>query len=353
MEKDALAAIDAAKTACPSQSGSAYSNCVLQVLPFTSINLTELANWTTVDTAVINVLKDNKYSDSASQFEPISGKVTFVTGASTGQTGTVTTSTRKANTGLLDLAQPSISSTDSNVLSDTQGFVIGVAPGPVGGTQGYFWVNHPSLAKGTGMFVAQSVNSGASSNCNYDPLTTYWKCGPTGDKALWSGILNSVALDITGYNTDTADVSPTVAATTAAGACTYSGTETGFPTKQYVKGTSLPLNTTYIGHTCGDYNITSPATNTTTSEVTTAGFVITNSGKKLESTHIVFPHVAADPDDQTDPKQDVLTLVFTGPTNTAAPAKCTYSCSAFDNNGHPSDCKTAGNTSFSFTAACP
>ena len=151
LEKDALAAIDSAKANCPSQSGSAYTNCVLKVLPFTSINLTELGDWT--DNAsgnVITVLNNNRYSDSATSVEPIRGKVRWTSGAATGATADAVTTSRKANTSLLDLAFPSISSADAAIFTDTQNFIIGASAG-AGANEGQFYVNHPTLAKGANM----------------------------------------------------------------------------------------------------------------------------------------------------------------------------------------------------------
>jgi type IV pilus modification protein PilV len=351
LEKDALAAIDAAKTACPSQSGSAYTNCVLQVLPFTSINLTELANWTTADSTKVLVTNNDRYIDSSlpANFDPIRGKVTFKTGAVDGSVANINTVTRKANTSLLDLASPSISSADNSTFTDAQPFVIGNSVVGPSDTTGMFYVGL-NVAKGTGWAVNYIVNAGASTTCNYDVPTANFICDVNGvDKSTWSNIANTVAIEFGGYNFETPGAVVT-AATTAPGACTYGGVETGFPTKTYTKGTSLPLNTTYTSKTCSDYNIT--GSNSTLLEASGTP-IVTNNGKLNESTRIPLVHVNADPVENDTNYIDKISVVLTGPSApTTAPVICKYTCTAFDNNGHPGDCKTAANTTFTFTPTC-
>ena len=138
------------------------------------------------------------------------------------------------------------------------------------------------------MTINYIANGNPSNGCSYVVAAVNWKCKPAGDKVLWSGIANAIAIDVTGYNTDTPGAS--TAAPTTSG-CTYAGPSSGFNTtpKTYPSGggTDIPA-IQYTPRTCGDYNITA-ATNATTAEAPVST-TVTNSGKFGEVTRIQFNH---------------------------------------------------------------
>lgn len=122
LEQDAVDAITAAKadTACNTDT-ALLSTCVLKLLPFTTINLTEIADWASADTTRL-VVTNNDFSTSISSVDPVRAKVT--TSASSAATVVVNSYGRKSNTGLLDLAYNSISSVDDAKFVSPQSFLV-------------------------------------------------------------------------------------------------------------------------------------------------------------------------------------------------------------------------------------
>ena len=127
MEDPAIQAIADAKTNCLGTAGAAPTSaqiqiCVLKVLPFTSINLTELGNWTpkAASDAGYNqiVVANNNFGDTLSSVAPVRGKVTLGSSPTTGQTTNAVGKIRRSNSGLttlvagIDVTSPTALATD-------------------------------------------------------------------------------------------------------------------------------------------------------------------------------------------------------------------------------------------------
>ncbi len=104
LEQQALDAIGDAESTCPGTGGSPPSavqkrDCVLKVLPFTSINLTEIANWTSSDLNQIAVT-NNAFDGSATNPNPVRGNVVRQSTASNGATPRANTTIGQSASGL-------------------------------------------------------------------------------------------------------------------------------------------------------------------------------------------------------------------------------------------------------------
>ncbi|HEY5780279.1 MAG TPA: prepilin-type N-terminal cleavage/methylation domain-containing protein [Lysobacter sp.] len=80
LEQEAVDAVADAKSSCQGSSGTAATaaqlrDCVLKILPFTSINLTEIAEWTPITGNQVKVSNDD-FSTSIVIDTPVRGKVT-------------------------------------------------------------------------------------------------------------------------------------------------------------------------------------------------------------------------------------------------------------------------------------
>ncbi|MDR7133883.1 type IV pilus modification protein PilV [Lysobacter niastensis] len=76
LEQEAVDAVIDAKSSCGSSATPAQlRDCVLRVLPFTSINLTEIAEWTPITGSQVKVTNDD-FSTSIAIDTPVRGKVT-------------------------------------------------------------------------------------------------------------------------------------------------------------------------------------------------------------------------------------------------------------------------------------
>lgn len=136
LEKEARDAIVDAKSQCVDQSSTGLLSCVLRVLPFTSINLTELARWTTSSAVQLNVT-NNDFITALTENNPIRGKATPGSNPQNGDQPIATSSITASNSGVALF--PAIDTEDAVALTDTQGFRIGgLAPPP--GTGGAFTV---------------------------------------------------------------------------------------------------------------------------------------------------------------------------------------------------------------------
>ena len=127
LEPSALQAINDAKTNCPDSSQK--ENCVLRVLPFTSINLTELGTWTprTSENASI-VVASNNFGETLGSVEPIRGKVSRVGSPTVDQQLNGVSTLRRSNSGLTTLGN-GIDTTDASTTvpdtwTATQPFVV-------------------------------------------------------------------------------------------------------------------------------------------------------------------------------------------------------------------------------------
>ena len=121
---------------CDGKSGTAYTECLLPMLPFTTINLTEIAKWTPSDPNVLAVNTNNTLYFNVT--EPSGGRTAGIKGG----TATSNTESRKSNSGVAvsdDIAGAVDKNGDETAASDSQHFTVG---GGGGGSSGnnYFWM---------------------------------------------------------------------------------------------------------------------------------------------------------------------------------------------------------------------
>ena len=181
LEDSAIQAIKDAKSNCGSATLAAREACVLPVLPFTSLNLTELGNWTPISGTEIVVAGNNfDFSTTLTKLQPIRGATNAVNSATDGATNNALATLRSSNSGLTTLPN-GISTNDAGVAvpatwTATQPFLMsGFSGSPTGGTYVVQLAASPSqyvyqaAAIGT-MYLNSSFGNGVS-NCNYTVST--------------------------------------------------------------------------------------------------------------------------------------------------------------------------------------
>ena len=136
LEPVTLTAINSAISTCPSTSTTA--SCVLPLLPFTTINETELANWTASVSGVIQVT-DTASLTSDDPTAPLRGVTTEASGAVNGATANAVATIGVSNSGVIgNIAAWAVDPDDlANTLTDSQQFTIGGGSSG-GGTTLYF-----------------------------------------------------------------------------------------------------------------------------------------------------------------------------------------------------------------------
>lgn len=125
LEDEAIQAINDAKQDCKgagaTPTATELRTCVLKVLPFTTINLTELSDWSTEDTTQI-VASNNDFRTSLTSDTPVRGKVVPGTKPTHNETTDAFATMRLSNSGLAVLKGP-IDSEDTATWSDSQAFL--------------------------------------------------------------------------------------------------------------------------------------------------------------------------------------------------------------------------------------
>lgn len=182
LEEDARDAIVAAKAACTGTDFQApdtdeeWQACVLPLLPFTSINTSEIARWSVSDEDDLTVTNaDFKLvTDATGDTDPVKGQVVPDTGASPGDAPTSSSTILDSNAGLTstDIAV----NADEIDVYDTQTFDIIGSP-PVGNTSGTVYVE---IAGGTGVLPSYSSTQAPQAfyNYRYSAQTTPAPCDP-------------------------------------------------------------------------------------------------------------------------------------------------------------------------------
>lgn len=375
LEKDAMDAVEAAKVNCIdpntntayASNTTQYSQCVLKVLPFTTINLTEIADWNTTDTATPPVLNtthiqvsNNDYYTSVDPLypNPQRGKVTK--GGGTPVAGTqidVNSSSRKFNTGLLDLSFDSISPGDDVKRADKQRYNIAttttVDPNAANGT---FKVN---------LIFSAPLTGNGNPNPNYStynytgtPAVTY-KTGALASKDCLSGspsvnnscIVNNGTVGVAGLDVpNTMGVSVglyvrEVSGTSKTPIPVSPGCSHSYPGDSNVLKAYTPANNEvgYPATFCYNYALTSATvtSNTAGAHTATAGTVASN-GDKTEVQPVTFSLLSKESGSPT--VYDIVSLTFgLGANNAfiteAPPVSCTYQCWK---NGSITSCGTNG-----------
>lgn len=174
LEQSALDRIGDAKANCAAPgtpTATQLRDCVLRALPFTSINLTELADWSPVAGQQIKVTATSDFSTSIDFTDPIRGKVTQGTGPTPNSTQDATTKVASGNSGVAvmpDINPDDITSESETNMNDNQTFrIINSSGGPAGGTFHYAIAGYGANAlPDTGY-----TYGGRSDVCSDDPLT--------------------------------------------------------------------------------------------------------------------------------------------------------------------------------------
>lgn len=139
LEQSARDAVADAKSSCKgvgtSPTQEELRDCVLRVLPFTSINLTELAVWSPITGTTIKVTND-EFSTSEAFTKPIRGKVTTGTNPQPPNTANAYARIRKGNSGVAVFLP--ISAGDAVDEQHNQTYKIPDASGGVGDPGGTF-----------------------------------------------------------------------------------------------------------------------------------------------------------------------------------------------------------------------
>lgn len=341
LEEDAVAAITAAKATSACQASTeAMSTCILKLLPFTTINLTELADWspTSGPLAVTN----NDFSASRDASDPVRGNVT--TNAKEAMDSVVTTYARTSNSGLLDLAFDAISPADATTLTDTQAFKVGGGDPTETGTD-VFWtlLTMPTAFAGTPQlsYITGTQPSKGCSPSGTGSGVYKQSCNVSnGSASAGLGVDNTMSVLLNGYNKSRTETSTEVLGFD----CTYGG---GGLTGSWAKVSSG--TTPYSQNVCPDYEILS-ATNKTQGGEAATDIKVEYDSTVSEQTTISFAHLD---------KDDELEIIFDkDPANEKVfkPATCTYVCAKGENNNNT--CKTNNKGpekifSFAEPAACP
>jgi len=308
LEPEAIQVITNAKTNCPSQSGSGFSDCVLKYLPFTSINLTEIADWDSSATAQV-VVTNFDYSQSISNVDPVRGKVIWGTTPTSNSTPNVNTKSRKTNSGLLDLSFDSISPADSAMYTDTQNYRV-TGTNSNAGSNGSFTAtlvgtsgSTPAVTYVTGVQNSLPCNAGNGQNFLINT------CNVTNANSGGGlGVANSMKVVALNYNAQV-DGSNNGGTTTAGQVTCYDGAGQN--------PVAVPAGEKYTAHTCMNYAVTSATLVSAANVAGPSGTVVSSGidGALSEKTVISFPMINTG---------DKITINFGTPTQSSPALLCSY-----------------------------
>jgi type IV pilus modification protein PilV len=160
LEQEAIDKITNAKDNCVSP--ATLSSCVLRYTPFTSINMSELSNWSPLS-GIQLVVSNNDFSGAGSG-DPVRGKVIPGSNPTNNTTQIAYSTMNNSNSGVAVL--PLAIDVDETTVSDSQNFAMGGGAPPVG--TGSFSVNLNNYTFGQG-----------SSNPNVKTTYSVLDCNPT------------------------------------------------------------------------------------------------------------------------------------------------------------------------------
>ncbi len=243
---------------CTGKTGSAYTECVLPALPFTTINLTEMANWTATDATILNINTNKSLNFNVTQ--PSGGRTAGI------KLGTAINNSvmRKSNSGVA-VSDDILGGVDTNgdqvTITDSQSFVVGAGSGSGGGTGSTFLAG--LSGGGSNPFLSYVIGSTDTGNCTYNG--TQFSC-PTNTDFPSPSYTAAGTVTLTNYNQETT-VPYTLNLKTQ---CTYVGngnfSSPGNLTVQRPAFTNFGVNAVTNGGTA-TWLVT--ANNTKTTEVTT------------------------------------------------------------------------------------
>jgi type II secretory pathway pseudopilin PulG len=294
LEDEAKQAVIDAKNDCPGTDGAdptaaQLQACVLKVLPFTTINLTELADWTPASGTEI-VVSNNDFRTSLDSDTPVRGKVVPGSSPSPSTTTNAVASIRKSNSGVA-VMDGGIDADDEAVLTDAQPFQ---PDGSWGGSDtnagsgGSFSITLSSYA-----FNNVNPTFGVSPTATCNPATSgATQPNPFTCTTQYTG--EAQAITIGNYNYQ------------------LSGTSSAPLTCTGSKGDKTYPGSSYATKTCRNYAVTGVSRN---NNALTLSATVSNEGKMGETTTISF----SDVDDG-----DSIGITFGAPTDTAQATTCTY-----------------------------
>lgn len=163
LESEAVDKITDAKLNC--KSPYTTQSCVLKYVPFTSINLSELSNWTPESGTEI-VMTNSDFSGYIENGTPVRGLANIGSSATKGSTQQAFGSIYSSNSGVALLSD--MIDTDETEVSDSQDFVISGNSGGGGKVAGTYSINFDSLFL-TGLSTSSypSLSASPSAICNY------------------------------------------------------------------------------------------------------------------------------------------------------------------------------------------
>ncbi len=211
-------AINNAISSCGASPTSAQlAECILPILPFTTINLTEMAKWTATDPTVLDINTFKSLSYNVEQ--PFGGRTR---GVSVGVESNLS-DTRLSNSGVAvsDSIPGAVDRNgDFSAFTDSQVFAVGAGSSSTGGTGDAFWISVSGAILGTNPAWALP-SLGDFGNCSYN--ATLWVCTTN------STLPNAGVISLRKYNQEL-PISFTFNPEVTAG-CTRVGKETGGITK--------------------------------------------------------------------------------------------------------------------------
>lgn len=315
LERDARNAVVDAKSRCPDQSPDGLASCVLKVLPFTSINLTELAQWTTTlasagrtptDVSQI-VVTNNDFISALTDDNPVRGRVTPGTLPVNGLEPYGVSWITASNAGVA--LYPAVDTDDATELDDRQNFRIGgLAPPP--GSGGTFSVTLggalPTILGGgrvPGVAFATLFESGRT--CNAVPVGNAGYPNPYSCSA--QSLTGALTLTVANYNFQSQ--------TSFSGTVTCTKSNGSSPEPLTISRTDRPV--------CRNFAVTS---------VSNGGLIgaSTNDGRSNESTDIVFASVS-------DGAAITVGLEDRTPVQPATPSPSEYTCTYNGRAPSPAD----------------
>jgi hypothetical protein len=303
LEDKALQAIADAKSGCTASGGGAPSSsdletCVLKVLPFTSINLTELGNYTPLTGSEI-VVASNNFADTLSSTAPVRGKVTLGSAPTNGVTTNAYAKLRRSSSGLTTLLggidTEDASTSTPSTWTATQPYTPQGNGSGGGSTGGTFTANLYAGTSGTAYPFSSNILTPYVSS-----TLTGVTCNGTGNPISCtssSTLGGSQTITVGNYNYQINGTS------TAALTCT-NGTAT----------TMAYSGAAYQTKTCRNYAVSSVSVNGT---LAVSGPISPNGtdGLKAESTSFSIGSIN---------NNDVLGITFSTPVDTQQPLTCNY-----------------------------
>ncbi len=294
LEDEARQAVIDAKNDCPgtgtaSPTAEQLRTCVLKVLPFTTINLTELADWTPASGSQI-VVSNNDFRTTLDSQAPVRGKVVPGSKPSPSTTTNAVAMIRKSNSGVA-VMRGGIDTDDAAYLSDAQPFQ------PDGS-----WSGSDTNAGSGGTFTI-TLNSYGFSNVNptfsMAPTAT---CNPATSGTTQPNpftcttqyIGSTQALTIANYNYQINGTS------SASLSCSGTGGPKNYP------------GSSYTTKTCRNYDV---GTITLNGTAVTATPTVSNAGSVKETTTVNLPVVAQD---------GAVVIGFGTPVDTVQAPVCTF-----------------------------